>query len=1428
MSVVPSVPRKRECAKQRLMRELKDLRENPIPNCNAAPLEENIFEWHANLTSPHFAGTCFHFTIHFPIQYPKEAPKVRPCSTIYHKNVFGDYICLDILTMSKETEKTPFRGWTSAYTVSSLLVQLQCFLFDVHLTSAPSSWKNRADEYARIGMHNQALNFTCKSCGHSGKKPFPRLKCYSAGCIQIAKKAAIPGEYKALNKSSLLEEDLTTAVHRFYRNDHIVVEAIEQFDDREWGKVQKIKQTLRNVPSGLDFSSLWVDISDFKRMKTPKPKDAKKEVQSNAEVKVVKQDGIVESYWLNEFFGVILDIIIEMVDSTTLAKLALVHEDFKKKLDECKAMALKNYKCFYTLKDLHDDTTILGFGVRCEVMGKRSRHSRVKKDKLQRLHPSFDIMSADAFDMHDVRTNIWKDCAFDAFLPCYLNKAHGQKAIQKAEDCIRRIWFKEQSSGSEGARLSAKEIRDRVTLTPERILETFSKVMNTTVVNMNKCVEDLEVAEIQLFDSIKAIRGYMAFHHMLLAFALRYPKIQEVANQKLKNFIEDKACRDKEITPDLGELIVALSVCTDFTWKDFIPAFLEEVLDRNVRWVVAKYPNLLHMEERNLRCCLRLTQFFKATRTGKRLAAFQCFFFSHIACPASLADSPNRIQILFQEYNSRMGQPRSGMAEELQIHSRKVLAMKDWMEYFNLVGFAAPTAIELCDWLRSSLERSKLKKYHSARQTLKNKEHFIEEPDFKKHMDPYNCCCAGGTIYSLKNAKCAKDCKLVRDSRTQLDIAFLIDCTGSMYHWLESAKRSMLAVIQDVTKRTSVEVVRFSLVAYRDYPGVDGIGGGFSSDDKYCTKIFEFTSEKEEIQEYVNALKIGGGLGGAAALTTAFHDAANLSWNKEAMKIIVHVGDEPCHGAYGSGRPNWDAFPEGCPQGHDPFKIFNVLAKQGVRIYNVLCGTNRNGLTKCFYHAMSEMTHGQTIMMNDAKSLPNVIFAAAVEEETMHRITQHINESDMLTAVKARHAHAREDQLIYEIYVRLKTSNFTVECSMAERSVPKFAQKCVETVMYCTDLAQLRALQNKAGERFYYTETRAGICTKQKQIVSEGQVRRWWKVNAAKAEFEMFQKHGCCYAQRKWGKKAALCRRKNDKLAKFPNHESFPWEKPNKDEVLSMFKRAGDMAKANKKSTRKNDVNKGKFVLASFGSKISPAKSETATSAWSKRSQSSTCSEETKTLPPTSASRSISADQKKAPAISWANLTAKSTQRKKQIRNVEKQGPSFQSAHSSRSSRSVSSQRPRGKPTQSIRSSRSTSSQRPRGAPIQSIRSSRSTSNQSVQEGLSQENSNYSRSNSVASTGPVAEIFQTSSPVKAVKQSTPVTLVFKIDTEAIVKNFIIEGFKSAGLAPPTVSDYKKGGNMKLTFQNVSDRKNALEKMKAAKLRVGSSEPPARI
>merc|ERR1719379_1908025 len=106
-------------AKQRLMKEAADLAVNPIENCSAAPLENNILEWHANISTPLYEGVCFHFILKFTEDYPKLAPKVKVCNQINHPNVFGEYLCLDILTMSKETENTPYRGWTSAYTVSS-------------------------------------------------------------------------------------------------------------------------------------------------------------------------------------------------------------------------------------------------------------------------------------------------------------------------------------------------------------------------------------------------------------------------------------------------------------------------------------------------------------------------------------------------------------------------------------------------------------------------------------------------------------------------------------------------------------------------------------------------------------------------------------------------------------------------------------------------------------------------------------------------------------------------------------------------------------------------------------------------------------------------------------------------------------------------------------------------------------------------------------------------------------------------------------------------------------------------------------------------------------------------------------------------------------------------------------------------------------
>jgi len=45
-----------------------------------------------------------------------------------HPNVFGSKLCLDMLEKTKGGAW--YEGWNSAYTVESILIQLQSFLFD--------------------------------------------------------------------------------------------------------------------------------------------------------------------------------------------------------------------------------------------------------------------------------------------------------------------------------------------------------------------------------------------------------------------------------------------------------------------------------------------------------------------------------------------------------------------------------------------------------------------------------------------------------------------------------------------------------------------------------------------------------------------------------------------------------------------------------------------------------------------------------------------------------------------------------------------------------------------------------------------------------------------------------------------------------------------------------------------------------------------------------------------------------------------------------------------------------------------------------------------------------------------------------------------------------------------------------------------------
>ena len=108
----------------RLKNEWQKLKDDPLDNISAGPINKDLYNWEANIIGPSnsvYQGAIFHLTLKIPENYPFKPPKIKFTTPIYHPNInkFGD-ICLDTITTN----------WSPIMSIGKVLLSICSLLTD--------------------------------------------------------------------------------------------------------------------------------------------------------------------------------------------------------------------------------------------------------------------------------------------------------------------------------------------------------------------------------------------------------------------------------------------------------------------------------------------------------------------------------------------------------------------------------------------------------------------------------------------------------------------------------------------------------------------------------------------------------------------------------------------------------------------------------------------------------------------------------------------------------------------------------------------------------------------------------------------------------------------------------------------------------------------------------------------------------------------------------------------------------------------------------------------------------------------------------------------------------------------------------------------------------------------------------------------------
>jgi len=129
-----------------------------------------------------------------------------------------------------------------------------------------------------------------------------------------------------------------------------------------------------------------------------------------------------------------------------------------------------------------------------------------------------------------------------------------------------------------------------------------------------------------------------------------------------------------------------------------------------------------------------------------------------------------------------------------------------------------------------------------------------------------------------------------------VDVAFVLDTTGSMSGLIEGAKQKIWSIANDIadTRQGQQGRIRFALIGYRD------------RGDDYITKTFDLTDDMNGIYGHLLEFRAQGGGDRPESVNQALNESIeDLQWdqNPQTLRLVFLVGDAPPHMDYQNDVP---------------------------------------------------------------------------------------------------------------------------------------------------------------------------------------------------------------------------------------------------------------------------------------------------------------------------------------------------------------------------------------------------------------------------------------------------------------------------------------------------------------------------------------------